>query len=163
MQLEIDLIHGPVLHEHGDVIDRIENLENRYEIIQIWQSVGSTPGSLVVPKLGGGNVDVSKYTVETDEWPSGIDAIITTIDGKPKEEFAYTAAGVIVTCALSGTGNRTYTLSATPSAYPVAVVYFIRIQSVYATEIDPDYILSREDAIEDFALETDAWWYALTL
>jgi hypothetical protein len=143
MELVIDGRFGWLMHDHNAVNTRLTNLENRYEIIQLWQSVSGTPGTIALPKTGGGSVATTKYTIQLDEYPAGVDALITKLDGVPKEEFAYTAAGVLVTVVLSGADNRTYTLSGAPIGYPVALIYFIKIKTIYAAEIDTTYILDR--------------------
>lgn len=163
----LDLFLGELLnHDHHEVADldvRVTNIENEYKIKQIWLSVSGTTGTIALPKIGGGSVDTSKYDIYLDEYPGGWDAIITQLDGEPKELYAYDSSGQVVTVTLGGAGNRDYTLSAAPTGYPVALCYFIRIKALYLQEVDPDYIFEREDALPAYALDMDAWWYALTL
>lgn len=58
-----------------------------------------------------------------DDFGGLLDAVVSTmsgVGGKPTRTSARTAAGVIVTATWDGS---TYTLSAAPSAYPVALIY----------------------------------------
>lgn len=121
-----------------------KKLKETYEIIQIWQSTSAISTTLEVPKSGGGTVSSTKYQINLDGYEGGIDAIALKMSGGyPIDEVAETSTGDIVTCTLSGADNRTCTLSATPSAYPVAIVFEILIQAQYVNEIDSDYIVER--------------------
>lgn len=75
-----------------------------------------------------------------------MDAVISTLSGGfPTGEAALTAAGAVVATSFDSSGN--YTLTGTPSAYPVAIVYRVR-----QTLTDYDYTAS--DIIGDYHLES---------
>lgn len=151
MQPEVDLlvIGNLVMHDHSDLASRLDELEQRYEKIQIWQNIGVDPtGTLNVAKTGGGYVSDSLYTIDTDEWPGNIDAIAVLHNVVPEDSPCVNAAGRTLAVTLSGTDNRTYTLvdplgvDNVPSA-DSDVVFFIITQTQHANLIDTDYILDR--------------------
>jgi hypothetical protein len=116
---------------------RITTLENKDEIYQIWQSISTGSGSVTIPT--GGTITLNKYS-------GGVDAIITKIDGVPKDEPVLDTNGTIVSVTLTSTGG--YTLSGVPTSYPVAIIYFITISTVdAATAINSDYVIDRFDYI----------------
>ena len=99
---------------------RITNAENQYEIIQYFASIPSgTSGALTIP---------TGYTIELDRFGDSIDAIILKQgnDGKPIDDVVKSASGSIITTTLNSGGN--YTLSGTPSVYPICLVYYLRGQ-----------------------------------
>ena len=85
----------------------------------LWfESVASgTSGTLTPPTQG---------TIVLDQWASGVDALASQIaDGQPNYVSPLTAGGAIVTATLDESGA--WTLSDTPSAYPVAIIYVYKI------------------------------------
>lgn len=130
----------------GDFIIGGGNSVNRYEKIQIYQLVNSgTTGTLSVPKTGGGTIETSRYEIVMDSYSGGQDALcLKTENNFPIDALAKTEAGAIILTTLNGTGNRTYTLSGTPSSYPVAVVFEIFVGFSDSAKIDVNYILERE-------------------
>ena len=146
MQPEVDLlvIGNLVMHDHSDLASRLDELEQRYEKIQIWQSIGVDPtGTLNVPGLLP-----SQYTIDVNEWPGNIDAIAVLHNVVPEDSPCVNAAGSTLSVTLSGADNRTYTLvdplgvDNVPAA-DSDVVFFIITQTQYANLIDTDYILDR--------------------
>lgn len=62
-----------------------------------------------------------------DDFGGTTDAVVTTIEGgRPTNEPAQTSSGAQVAATLDASGN--WTLSGTPSSYPVALVYRVREQ-----------------------------------
>lgn len=82
-------------------------------------SIGSgTSGSLTLP---------SNSEVVLDDFGGTTDAVVTTISGgRPSFASAKTAGGTVVATTLDASGN--WSLSGTPSAYPVAIVYRVKQQ-----------------------------------
>ena len=61
-----------------------------------------------------------------NEWASGVDALASIMSGGiPTFESPHTSLFVTVTATLDAVGN--YTLSGTPSAYPVAIIYVYKV------------------------------------
>jgi hypothetical protein len=78
-------------------------------------------GTLAPPSYG---------TILTDQWGTGNSALASQItSGVPNFISPRTAAGVVVTATLDSLGN--WTLSGTPSTYPVAVVYVYAVKLKY--------------------------------
>lgn len=94
---------------------------NTYEIVY-FESVSAATGTITKP-VGS--------TIQLDQFEGGIDAYVSTIvNGQPTGIFPKTAGGVEVDVAsFDALGN--YTLSGTPSAYPVAIIYIITIPALY--------------------------------
>lgn len=94
---------------------------NIYEIVY-FESVSAATGTITKP-VGS--------TIQLDQFEGGIDAYVSTIiNGQPTGIFPKTAGGVEVdVTSFDALGN--YTLSGTPSAYPVAIIYIITIPALY--------------------------------
>jgi hypothetical protein len=77
-----------------------------------------TSGTLA-PPTGG--------TLVLDAWAGGVDALATEldVDGNPTWETPQTAESVAITATLDASGN--WTLSGTPAAYPVGIIFCYRI------------------------------------
>ena len=89
----------------------------------IWfeQIDSGTSGTLTLPAQG---------EVVLDQWAAGVDALASTLaSGVPAFVSPATAGGVIVTATLDGDGA--WTLSGTPSAYPVAIIYVYKVKFRY--------------------------------
>jgi len=88
---------------------------------------------------------VSGATFVMDQWSAGVDALVSQMSGGlPTFQSAVTAGSVIVTATFDEDGN--YTLSGTPSAYPVALVYVYRVQFQY---YDDSYSLGEAEVFGD--------------
>lgn len=92
-----------------------------------------TSGSLAAPTGG---------TLCLDAWPEGVDALATELDagGKPSWETPTEADGTPVTATLDSGGA--WTLSGTPSAYPVGIVFCYRTQ---VKNLDDAYTLQETE------------------
>ncbi len=110
-----------------DYDNRVTNLEERYEYYEIFESTNSGSGTVTKP---------TNSTIILNFYPEGVDALVAKLDtqGRPLDEPVYTAGGVLVTTTFDTNGN--YVLSGTPSAYPVGIVYFIKIQSQYSDNVN---------------------------
>lgn len=95
-------------------VTTLENVVNEYEIY--YSVVSGTSGTITYQ--AGSTLVLGEY--------AGQNAIVTALDanGRPIDQAAKTAAGDVITATLDVGGS--YTLSGTPSAYPVGLVYQIR-------------------------------------
>ena len=111
--------------------NRVTSLEEKNVRSTRFASIGSgTTGSLTLP----GN-----STVILDDFGGATDAVITTISGgRPNFSAATTSGGSVIATTFDSSGN--YSLSGTPSAYPVAIVYRVRQQFQYFNDADSDVI-----------------------
>jgi hypothetical protein len=135
-----DILLGELIcHDHPEITNHL----NTYKYVQVWNSISTTTGSVTVPKLGGGAVSPTLYTIQMDQWPGLQDSIVVALDGKPKDESVYTAGGAIITSTLNSSGA--YVLSGTPASTPVAIVFWVKLKTSDSDSIDPDYELERFD------------------
>jgi len=89
----------------------------------VWfeQIDSGTSGTLTLP---------AQAEVVLDQWAAGVDALASTIAAGIPDFISPTTAGdVIITATLDGDGA--WTLSGTPSAYPVAIIYVYKVKFRY--------------------------------
>lgn len=98
----------------GPINARITNLEGKRVRTTRFATISSgTSGSVTLP---------SNSTVILDDFGGTVDAVVTTISGgRPTNSPALTSGGSVIAATFNSSGN--YTLSATPSSYPVALIY----------------------------------------
>lgn len=116
---------------------RITYLENNEYQIIYWAPISSASGSITKP---------TDSTIILDQFQEGADAFVTTIvNGQPTGIFPQTSSGVGVdVSSFDALGN--YTLSGTPSAFDVALIYVIRIRAVDYQNVDLDYVIEQYDS-----------------
>lgn len=104
-------------------LSTLENIQYEYEV---FTSIASGTSATIAFPAGSALV-VGEY--------AGQNAIVTVLDasGRPIDQAAKTAAGAVITSTLNAGG--TYTLSGTPSAYPVGLVYQLRCSAKDAGNI----------------------------
>ena len=92
-------------------------LGDKYVRTTRFVQIGSgTSGAIAIP---------ANATIVLDDFGGTTDAIITSIGGgRPTYTHVFTAGGAVVATTFDSGGN--YTLSGTPAAYPVALVYRVR-------------------------------------
>jgi hypothetical protein len=91
---------------------------NEYKIAY-YQEISDTTGTVTVPEGG---------TILLNQLAGGADALVSTIDGVPTGSLPQTAGGVMVdVTSFDVDGN--WVLSGTPSAYPVALIYWLKISA----------------------------------
>ena len=103
--------------------------------VELFEEISGTSGTITAP---------TGATIAMDQYANGVDAIVTTITTtgeKPNEELARTAAGAVVTCALSGVGNLDYSLSGTPTGTQWAVQFVVNISLADFQAIDLDNVI----------------------
>ncbi len=106
---------------------RISHLENTWVHAYWYESVGAGTSGTLAPPSGG--------VIELDRFASGVDALASTITGGEVDwKSPVTAGGVVIAATLDGSGN--WTITGTPSAYPVAVIYAYRVK---LKDFDLDY------------------------
>ena len=99
---------------------QITQLKNNEYKITYFESVSAATGSVTKP---------TGSTILTDQFAGGVDAYVSTIvNGQPTGIFPVTAGGVVIDVTSFDTAGA-YVLSGTPSAYPVAIIYKIKISA----------------------------------
>jgi hypothetical protein len=102
---------------------RITALEDKTFIVPWYETITSgTTGTLTLPTGG---------TLVLNQWSGSVSAKCSTITitEKPTGISAKTSAGVDITVTISS--NGAWALSGTPSAYPVAIVYYYQVKLFY--------------------------------
>ena len=119
--------------------------ENTY-VKSLWFELvnSGTSGKLTPPSQG---------TVVPDQWAAGVGALASQVAlGEPNFVSPVTSGGVIITATIDLVGN--WTLSGTPSSYPVAVVYVYKTLFI---NYDSDYSLGGTEIIPTaMGVNTDA-------
>ena len=115
---------------------RITTLENNEYKIIYWAPINSGAGTVTKP---------TNSTILLSEFPAGVDAVLETIvNGEPSGVSPVTAGGAIVTISSFDTAGN-YTLSGTPTtAYPLALLYIIKIKAVDYVNVNLDYVFDEE-------------------
>lgn len=116
--------------------DNITNLNNNEYKLAVFQEINAATGTVTAP---------TGSTILLNQVSGGVDAFVSTIDtGQPTGNFPRTSASVPVDVAtFDGSGN--FTLSGTPSSYPVALIYWISIKAQDLINAPIDNII--EDSI----------------
>lgn len=128
----------------GSLLSRVVYLEDNEYKVTYYSSVNSATGAVVKP---------TNSTIMLDQYPGGIDALVSKINVKPTGENPQTGLGAIVdVTSFDSLGN--YTLSGTPSSFPVAIIYTIKIKAVDFQNINLENVLdwSTEDNSKDTGL-----------
>ena len=122
--------------------DRVTALEDTYVKAAWFEQVDSgTTGTVTLP---------TGATIVLDEWAGGVDALASTMSGGIPTYRSPTTSGLAtITATLDGSGN--YTLSGTPSAYPVAVVY---VYKVSLKDLDIEKVLGGVEIITPGIVDT---------
>jgi len=115
---------------------RVSTLENNEYKITYFESVSAATGTITKP---------AQSTILLDQFFSGIDAYVSTIvNGQPTGILPQTGGGAPVdVSSFDALGN--YTLTGTPSAFPVAIIYILKIKSIYYSNLNINNILDLED------------------
>ena len=115
---------------------RVSTLENNEYKITYFESVSAATGTITNP---------AQSTILLDQFFSGIDAYVSTIvNGQPTGILPQTSGSTPVdVSSFDALGN--YTLTGTPSAFPVAIIYILKIKSIYYSNLNINNILDLED------------------
>ena len=113
--------------------NRVTNLENNEYKITYYEIVSGTSGSLTIP---------TNSTINSNEFGLSGNAILSKIDGsnKPTYESPKTVSGVVVTATLNPTTGA-WTSSDTYADATVALIYSIKIKSIYYSNLNYDRII----------------------
>jgi len=115
--------------------NRISTLEANEYKVTYWASISSNSGTITKP---------TGSTIIVDGFSSGIDALVETIvNGQPSGFSPVTAGGAYVTVS-SFDANGNYTLSGTPSATPVALLYILTIPADQYQNLDLTKVITAE-------------------
>lgn len=144
--------------------DRVTYLENNEYKILYFQSISAATGTITKP---------TNSTILLDQFYEGGDAIVETlINGQPSEQSPVTAGGAVVSVSSFDTSGN-YTLSGTPSSYPVALVYILKIKAEDYQNLVTANIMAMDevspisqtitDGVTDKAPSEDAVYDALAL
>jgi len=115
---------------------RLETLEDNEYKITYFATVSAATGTITKP---------ANSTIVLDQLASGADAYVSTIvNGQPTGIFPQTAGGVLVDVSSFNTSGD-YTLSGTPSAFDVAIVYVITIPAKFYSGLTTANILDLEE------------------
>lgn len=117
--------------------NRVTTLENNEYKITYYEIVSGTSGSLTIP---------TNSTINSNEFGLSGNAILSKIDGsnKPTFESPKTVGGVVVTATLNTTTGA-WTSSGTYTDTSVALIYSIKIKSIYYSSLDYDRIIETVD------------------
>lgn len=113
--------------------NRVTTLENNEYKITYYEIVSGTSGSLTIP---------TNSTINSNEFGLSGNAILSKIDGsnKPTYESPKTVGGVVVTATLNPTTGA-WTSSGTYTDATVALIYSIKIKSIYYSNLNYDRII----------------------
>jgi hypothetical protein len=114
---------------------RVEYLEDNEYKITYYAEINTATGTITKP---------TGSTILLDQFFGGVDAYVSTIaGGQPTGNFPTTAGGVAVdVSSFDAMGN--FTLSGTPSSYPVALIYILKIKAKDYSNLDITKILDLE-------------------
>lgn len=120
---------------------RLSTLEDNESKVAYFVEINASSGTITKP---------TGSTILLNQFPGGVDAYVSTISsGQPTGENPVTSAGVLVdVTSFDASGN--FTLSGTPSAYPVALIYIIKIPAASWSNLTVDNILEEEDLNPEF-------------
>jgi hypothetical protein len=112
---------NPIVNVSSAFIARVSNLENNVYKVTYFESISATSGTITKP---------TGSTILADQFPGGIDALLSTISSsQPTGVNPVTAGGATVDVTSFDTAGN-YVLTGTPSTYPVALIYVISIPAL---------------------------------
>lgn len=124
---------------------RLTTLEQNVYKITYFTTINSSSGTISIP---------TGATILTGQFNSGIDAFVSTIqNSKPTGIFPQTSTGTEVDVSSFNTmGN--YTLTGTPTSFPVALLYVLSIKAVDYSNLNISNILE-EETMETYLQSTN--------
>lgn len=119
---------------------RVTSLENNEYKIVYYEEINSTTGTITIP---------TGATILLDEFSGGIDAFVSEIEnGEPNGIFPKDANNIPIDVVSFDAGGN-YNLSGTPSNYPVALIYTIKIKAIDLVNLNIDYIIEEDEVNEE--------------
>jgi len=115
-------------------LSSITNLENNEFKYLYWEAVSSSSGTITIPT--GATVLLGEI--------QGLDALVETIQsGRPTGNSPVTSGGSpVIVSSFDAAGN--YTLSGTPSAYPVAVLFVLLVKGKDISNLTLSQVIADE-------------------
>ena len=115
-------------------LSSVTNLENNEFKYLYWQTISSISGTVTIPT--GATVLLSEI--------EGLNALVETISaGKPSGNSPVSSGGSpVVIGSFDASGN--YTLSGTPSAFPVAILFVFKIKAKDLSNISLNQVIADE-------------------
>ena len=116
-----------------DLEQRLEDLETTVYEVEYSSEINSDSGTITIP---------SGATIALDQFPSGVDALVSTIaNGQPTGDLPQTSGGNPVDVLSFDTGGN-YTLTGTPDSFPAALIYILRISIADFGNLNLDRVLN---------------------
>lgn len=124
---------------------RVLTLENNYEYYIYFAEISGTTGTITIP---------TGATIVLDQFQEGADAFCSTIiNDKPTLVFPQTSGGTPVDVTSFNSGGA-FVINNTPSAYPIALIYILKIKAKDQSNLDENYIVE-EYPIDSLAAKKD--------
>lgn len=119
---------------------RVTILENNEYKITYFTEISNSTGTITIP---------TGATILLDQFQSGADVYVSTIqNGQPTGVFPRTSGGITVdVSSFDALGN--YTLTGTPSSYPVALIYILKIKAKDYSNLNVNNILDLGEILVD--------------
>lgn len=115
---------------------RITNLENNEFKILYYEAINTSTGTITKP---------TNTTIILNDFPQGYDAVVETIvNGEPTGQIAKTSGGTPITVSSFDTSGN-YTLSGTPSSFPIALLYVIKVKALYLSNLTFDNVIESQN------------------
>lgn len=131
-----------------ELYNSIATLGDQIEVYEIYENIGAgTAGTVTIP---------TDATILLDRYENAGDCLIVKTDtnSRPVDDIAREADGTIITSTFDAAGN--YTLSGTPSAYPVALIYQVSITRINRANITTSQIVEKFELYEANEVQVDA-------
>lgn len=125
-----------ILSAFGNVQAQINaiNLSTDVYKIAYYEEVGTASGAITIP---------TGSTILLNQLPAGADALVSTVNVKPTGENPKTAGGAQVdVSSFDALGN--YVLTGTPSAFPVAIIFWLAVPASDYSNLNIQNILEEE-------------------
>lgn len=121
----------------NDIVTNVTELQNNEYKITYFAEINAATGTITKP---------TGSTILLDQFAGGVDAYVSTItNGQPTGDFPTTAGGVLVDVTSFDTSGN-FVLSGTPSAYPCALIYIIKISAADYQNLTTSNILEAESS-----------------
>ena len=110
----------------------ITNIKNYESKVLYYEEINNSTGTITKP---------ANTVIFLNDFPQGYDAVVETIvNGEPTGQIAKTSGGTPITVTSFDTSGN-YTLSGTPSSFPVALLYILRVKALYMSNLTFDNII----------------------
>lgn len=126
------------------LLSDVDKLKNNEIKITYFEPIISSTGTVTAP---------GQATILLDQFEGGVDAYVSTISGgKPTGEFPVDSSGNQVDVSyFDALGN--YTLTSTPTVFPVALIYVFKTKLIDYQNVDLNYIIEEDEINSSTDLE----------